>query len=258
MTNRVLEGEVALITGASGGLGAHFADVLADAGATVALAARRIALVEAKAAEIKARGGKAVALALDVGDAEAIGPAMDKIEAELGPLSIMINNAGVGGEGLALDISIEQWDQTFNVNVRGVFLGAREAARRMIASGVAARGEARIVNIGSIHSFEPKGGLAAYCGSKAAVTMITKVLAREWARHQIAVNAICPGYIETDINADWFKTEGGEKQKKSFPRRRLAEASDLDATLLMLSGPAARAITGISITIDDGQSLAGA
>ncbi|MFN3522878.1 MAG: SDR family NAD(P)-dependent oxidoreductase [Phenylobacterium sp.] len=253
--DQTLAGRVALVTGASGGLGAHFAERLAAEGATVALAARRVAMVEARAEAIRAAGGKALALSLDVADPQAIGPAMDRIEAELGPLAILVNNAGVGGQGLALDISVEDWDQTFNVNVRGVFLCAREAARRMMASGVAERGEARIINIASIHTFEPKGGLGAYCASKAAVGMLTKVLAREWARPQIAVNAICPGYIETDINADWFRTEGGQKQLKGFPRRRLAEASDLDAALLMLAGPAARAITGTLITIDDGQSL---
>ncbi|WP_374570734.1 SDR family NAD(P)-dependent oxidoreductase [Phenylobacterium sp.] len=250
-----LKGLTALVTGASGGLGAHFAEFLAAQGASVALAARRVSMVEARAEAIRAAGGQAIALPLDVSDAAAIGPAMDEVEARLGPIAILVNNAGVGGEGLALEISVEDWDRTFDVNVRGVFLCAREAARRMIASGVAARGQARIVNIASIHTFEPKGGLAAYCASKAAVGMMTKVLAREWARQMIAVNAICPGYIETDINADWFKTEGGQKQLKSFPRRRLAEAEDLDAALLMLAGPAARAITGTLITIDDGQSL---
>jgi NAD(P)-dependent dehydrogenase (short-subunit alcohol dehydrogenase family) len=253
--DQILKGQVALVTGASGGLGAHFADVLAAAGAKVALAARRVSMVEARAEAIRARGGEAIALALDVADAAAIGPVMDEVEARLGPLSILVNNAGVGGEGLALEISVEDWDRTFDVNVRGVFLCAREAARRMIASGVAAKGDARVVNIASIHTFEPKGGLGAYCASKAAVGMMTKVLAREWARQMIAVNAICPGYIETDINSDWFKTEGGQKQLKGFPRRRLAEASDLDAALLMLCGPAARAITGTAITIDDGQTL---
>lgn len=252
---QTLKGRVALVTGASGGLGAHFASVLAASGAAVALAARRVGMVEAHAEAIRAAGGQALALALDVADAAAIGPVMDEVESQLGPLSILVNNAGVGGQGLAMDISVEDWDRTFNVNVRGVFLAAREAARRMIASGAAARGEARIINIASIHTFEPKGGLGAYCASKAAVGMLTKVLAREWARQTIAVNAICPGYIETDINADWFATEGGQKQLKGFPRRRLAEASDLDAALLMLAGPAARAITGSLITVDDGQSL---
>jgi NAD(P)-dependent dehydrogenase (short-subunit alcohol dehydrogenase family) len=127
----------------------------------------------------------------------------------------------------------------------------------MIASGVAERGDARVLNIASIASHTVLPGLAAYGASKAAVAMLTQTMAREWARHGIAVNALCPGYIETDINADWFKTEGGQKQLKRFPRRRLMNAQDLDAAFLMLTGPAAQAITGSVITIDDGQSLPG-
>lgn len=254
---QTLKGQVAVVTGASGGLGAHFAQVLAKAGASVALTARRLDLVESHAGAIAGAGGQAMALKLDVADAAAIGPAFDEVEAALGPISILINNAGVGGEGLALDLSIEDWDRTFDVNVRGVFFAAQQAAKRMIASGVAERGDARIVNIASIASHTVLPGLSAYCASKASVAMMTRGLAREWARRGIAVNAICPGYIETDINADWFKTEGGQKQMKGFPRRRLMDAEDLDASLLMLSGPAARAITGTVITIDDGQSLPG-
>lgn len=252
-----LKGQVAVITGASGGLGAHFAKVLAQAGAAVALTARRLDLVENHAGAIAGAGGTAMALKLDVADAASIGPALDEVEAALGPISILVNNAGVGGEGLALDLSIEDWDRTFDVNVRGVFFAAQQAAKRMIASGVAERGDARIVNIASVASHTVLPGLSAYCASKASVAMLTRGLAREWARRGVAVNAICPGYIETDINADWFKTEGGQKQMKGFPRRRLMDAADLDAALLMLSGPAARAITGTVITIDDGQSLPG-
>jgi NAD(P)-dependent dehydrogenase (short-subunit alcohol dehydrogenase family) len=254
---QVLRGQVAVITGASGGLGAHFAHVLAAAGAKVALTARRLDLVEAHAGAIAGGGRQAMALKLDVADPKTIGPAFDDVEAALGPISILVNNAGVGGEGLALDLSVEDWDRTFDVNVRGVFFSAQQAARRMIASGVAEQGAARIVNIASIASHTVLPGLSAYCSSKAAVAMMTKSLAREWARRGIAVNAICPGYIETDINADWFKTEGGQKQLKGFPRRRLMEAGDLDAALLMLAGPAGRAITGGVFTIDDGQSLPG-
>ena len=253
----ILAGQVAVVAGASGGLGAHFAKVLAAAGATVALTARRLDLVEAHAGEIAARGQEAMALKLDVADAAANGPALDEEEAARGPVSILVNNAGVGGEGLALDLSVEDWDRAFDVNVRGVFFSAQQAARRMIASGAAERGQARIVNIGSIASHTVLPGLSAYCASKAAVAMLTRSLAREWARKGIAVNAICPGYIETDINSDWFKTDGGQKQLKGFPRRRLMEAEDLDSALLMLCGPAARAITGSVITIDDGQSLPG-
>jgi len=252
-----LTGQTAIITGASGGLGAHFARVLARAGAAVAVTARRLDMVEALAGEIAAEGGRAMALRLDVADAHAIAPAFDEIETALGPVSILVNNAGVGGEGLALDLSIEDWDRTFDVNVRGVFFAAQAAARLMIANGTAAAGQARIINIASIASFTVLPGLSAYNASKSAAAMLTKSLAREWSRKGIAVNGICPGYIETDINSAWFKEEGGQKQIKGFPRRRLMEATDLDAPLLMLAGPAARAISGALFTIDDGQSLPG-
>lgn len=254
MTN-MLEGRVAVVTGASGGLGLHFATLLAGEGASVALMARRVDRIETAANEIAASGGRAVAIALDVANAAAIGPALDAAQERLGPLSIMINNAGISGEGLALDISPEDWDATFAVNVRGVFIGAREAARRMLANGEAEAGHARIVNIASIGAHTVLPGLAAYCASKAAVAQMTKVLAREWARPGIAVNALCPGYIETDLNSAWFATEGGQKQLKGFPRRRFMDDTDLDAALMMLAGPAARAITGSVITLDDGQSL---
>lgn len=252
---KALDGKVAVVTGASSGLGRRFAHLLADAGAMVALMARRTDRLAAEVAAIEARGGKAVAIALDVADAKAIGPALDAAEQALGPISIMVNNAGIGGEGMALDLSVEDFDQTFAVNVRGVYFGAAEAARRMIASGVAAAGEGRIVNVASIAAFEVLPGLSAYCASKAAAAQLTKVLAREWARQQIAVNALCPGYIETELNAGWFATEGGQRQIKGFPRRRLMDEDALDEAFMMLVGPSARFITGSLISIDDGQTL---
>ena len=250
-----LAGQVAVVTGATSGLGRRFAHVLSGAGASVALMGRRTDRLAAEVEAIVAKGGQAVAIALDVADAHAIGPALDQAQDTLGPISIMINNAGVGGEGMALDIPVEDFDATFAVNVRGVFFGAREAARRMIASGVAERGEARIINIASIAAYTVLPGLSAYSASKASVAMLTKALAREWARPLIAVNAICPGYIETEINAHWFATEGGQKQIRGFPRRRLMNADVLDETLLLLAGPSGRAITGSLFTIDDGQGL---
>ncbi|HVI32895.1 SDR family NAD(P)-dependent oxidoreductase [Phenylobacterium sp.] len=252
-----LAGLTAVVTGASGGLGEHFARLLARQGAAVALTARRQEKVQTLADELNAAGGRALAMRLDVADAAAIAPAFQRIEAELGPLNILVNNAGVGGEGLALDLSVEDFDNTFAVNVRGTFFAAQAAARALIASGAAERGQARILNIASIASHTVLPGLSAYCGSKAAVAMLTKSLAREWARRGIAVNALCPGYIETDINADWWPTEGGQKQLKGFPRRRLMQASDLDAAFLMLVGDPARAMTGSVVTVDDGQSLPG-
>jgi len=255
MTDKPLAGRVAVVTGASSGLGARFAHVLSDAGAAVALMARRTDRLESLVAELTVKGGKAVAIALDVSNVAAIGPALDEAQAALGPISIMVNNAGVGGDGMALEMTEEVFDQTIAVNTKGVYFGAVEAARRMIASGVAERGEARIINIASIAAFEQLGGLTVYCLSKAACASLTKGLAREWARPRIAVNAICPGYIETEINSDWFHTEGGEKQIKGFPRRRLMEGDVLDEALLMLAGRRAHFITGTLITIDDGQSL---
>ncbi|HEY8617910.1 SDR family NAD(P)-dependent oxidoreductase [Phenylobacterium sp.] len=253
----ILAGQVAIVTGASGGLGEHFARLLAREGAAVAVTARRLEKVQALAEALNAAGGRALALRLDVADAASIAPAFEEVEARLGPVGVLVNNAGVGGEGLALDLTVEEFDNTFAVNVRGTFFAAQAAAKRMIASGVAERGEARILNIASIASHTVLPGLSAYCSSKAAAAMLTKSLAREWARRGIAVNALCPGYIETDINADWWPTEGGQKQLKGFPRRRLMDASDLDAAFLMLVGPAARAITGSVVTVDDGQSLPG-
>jgi NAD(P)-dependent dehydrogenase (short-subunit alcohol dehydrogenase family) len=252
-----LKDQVAVVTGASGGLGEHFARLLTREGAAVALTARRLDKVERIAGELAAEGHRTMALRLDVADAQTITPAFQAIEAALGPISILVNNAGVGGEGLALDLSIEDFDNAFAVNVRGTFVAAQAAARLMFASGVAERGEGRIVNLASIASTTVLPGLSAYCGSKAAVAMLTRSLAREWTRRGIAVNALAPGYIETDINAKWWPTEGGQRQLKGFPRRRLMQAEDIDAAFLMLAGPAARAIAGSVIVIDDGQSLPG-
>ena len=250
-----LSGQVALVTGASSGLGAHFSRVLAKEGAAVGLAARRLERVEALAGEIREAGGQAIGLALDVAQPGTFAAAFERVESELGPINILVNNAGVSGEGHSLHLSVETWDQTFDVNVRGTFFAAQEAARRMIASGVAQREQARIINIASIASHTVLPGVAAYCASKAAVAMMTRGLAKDLARHGVAVSAICPGYIETDINADWFRSEGGRKQISRFPRRRLMDASDLDAALLMLAGPSGAKITGSLLTLDDGQSM---
>ena len=249
----VLAGNVAFITGASGGLGAHFARILSRNGAAVAITARRVDKIEALAAELNAAGGKAIAFALDVADAHAIGPALDRAAAELGTVDILVNNAGVGGEGLALDLTIEAFDATFDVNVRATYFAAREAAKRMLAAKI----PGRIINVASIASHTVLPGLSAYCGSKAAVAMLTRNLAREWARKGLAVNALCPGYIETGINDFWWPTEGGQKQLKGFPRRRLMDAEELDEAFMLLAGPSAKAITGTILTVDDGQSLPG-
>lgn len=255
MTDLPLANRTAFITGASSGLGRNFAHLLANAGARVALAARRTDRLDSEVEAIRAAGGEAVAITLDVTDVEAVGPAMDRAQDALGPISILVNNAGVSGDGAALSLPVDRFDHAFDVNVRGVYFPAREAAKRMLDSGVAEAGDARIVNIASIAGLTQLPGLTAYCASKAAVISLTRGLAREWAKRLIAVNAIAPGYIETEINADWFATDAGKAQIDGFPRRRLMEGDALDQALLLLAGPAARFITGSVITIDDGQSL---
>jgi NAD(P)-dependent dehydrogenase (short-subunit alcohol dehydrogenase family) len=246
-----LTGRVAFVTGATSGLGNRFARVLADAGASVAIAGRRIQRLEALKGELEARGVKCAAVQLDVTDAGALARAMDTAETALGPIDILVNNAGMNVQAMAVDTGPVEFDAVMNTNLRGPFLLATEAGRRMIARG----NGGRIINIASIGAFRVLPGLTTYCMSKAGLAMMTQGLAREWARYNINVNAICPGYIETEINADWFESEGGKKQIRAFPRRRLAEVKDLDGLLLLLASDASRAITGALMTVDDGQSL---
>ncbi|MGE5501099.1 MAG: SDR family NAD(P)-dependent oxidoreductase [Ignavibacteriales bacterium] len=248
-------GRAVLITGASSGLGRRFARVLAASGAKVAVAARRVDRLSALVDEIAAEGGQAVAVAMDVQDEASVIAAFDTAEAALGPIESVIANAGMNSEGMATDITADEFVRVLDVNVKGAFLTAREGARRMMAAGVKDSGRGRIVLIASIGAFSVLPGLAAYCASKAAVLQLGKVLAREWANRGINVNIVCPGYIETELNADWFASEGGKRQVAGFPRRRLMEESDLDAVVAYLASDAARAVTGGVFTIDDGQSL---
>lgn len=246
-----LTGKVALVTGATSGLGRHFAHLLARRGAQVAAAGRRMERLVALSQEIEGQGGVCMPLALDVTDTTAIAGAMDNVEKHLGVIDILVNNAGMSVQGLATEIRLEALDAILNTNLRAPFLLSTEVARRLIAQ----KKTGRIVNIGSIGSFRVLPGLTAYCTSKAALAMMTQCLAREWARSGINVNALCPGYIETELNSAWFQTEKGKEQIRSFPRRRLAEESDLDGMFLLLASDASRAITGSILTVDDAQSL---
>jgi NAD(P)-dependent dehydrogenase (short-subunit alcohol dehydrogenase family) len=248
-------GGTAFITGASTGLGLHFAQVLARRGCSVMLAARRTELLNEHVERLRGEGLVVEAMGLDVRDTAAIGPALDEAEKRMGPLTILVNNAGVAPGRPALQVEPAEWDQIFEINSRGVFFGSTEAARRMIENGAASRGDARIVNISSITASTVTPGLAAYSASKAAVSSLTKILAREWARPGISVNAICPGYIETEMNSEWFSSEGGEAQKNGWPRRRMIPVYALDDIFLMLCGEPGQYITGSLFTIDDGQSL---
>jgi NAD(P)-dependent dehydrogenase (short-subunit alcohol dehydrogenase family) len=242
-----LSGKSALITGASGGLGLHFANVLARQGAVVTLAARRAEALEAGRSEIVAAGGRADVLALDVADAGSVAAAF----AGLRPFDIVVNNAGISGAGRAMDLSERDWDAVMDVNLKGAFLVAQAAARAMKEGG---RGGS-IVNIASIAGLRVAGDLSAYAASKAGLIQLTKALALEWARFGIRVNALCPGYIETDINRDFFATAAGEAMVKRIPQRRLGRPEDLDGALLLLASDAGRYMTGSVIAVDGGHLL---
>ena len=246
-----LTGRTAFVTGATSGLGRHFAKILSGAGAAVALAGRRRDRLDTIKREIEQAGGRATAIELDVTDETRIAPAIDQAEAELGPIDILVNNAGLSVFGLAANISAADFDKVISTNMRAPFLLATEVGRRMIA----AKREGRIINIASIGSFRVLPGVTAYCISKAGLAMMTQCLAREWARKGINVNALCPGYVETELNDEWFASEKGKKQIDGFPRKRLARESDLDGMLLLLASDASRTITGSLLTVDDGQSL---
>lgn len=246
-----LNGKTAFVTGATSGLGRHFARILAQAGCDVAVAGRRVERLAELKAELEAMGRKCAAVPLDVTDHGAMARAVDRAEEVLGPIHILVNNAGMNVHGASTDLGAVEFDAVMNTNLRAPFLLATELGRRMIARAVGGR----IVNIASIGALRVLPGLTAYCMSKAGVAMMTQCLAREWARHGINVNAICPGYIETELNAEWFASESGQKQIKNFPRRKLAAESDLDGMLLLLASDESRAITGALLTVDDGQSL---
>lgn len=248
-----LAGRTVLVTGASGGLGANMARLCAQEGARVVLAARRLELVEHLAREVRADGGVALAVPLDVTDEVSVQACYDQIERELGPVNSVIANAGTELSGRATELSVIDFDQVFAVNVRGVFLTAREAARRMQALGSARTG--RIILVSSITARTCGSGICAYSASKAAVSHLSRVLAKEWARSGPNVNCISPGYIDTDMTSGWFTSDPGKRHLARFPRRQLVDAAALNEAVVMLLAEASAHITGTDITIDDGQSL---
>lgn len=250
-----LQGKIALVTGASSGLGARFAKLLAHQGARVVCAARRKDRLEGVVSEIVAAGGQAMAVAMDVEDEASVKSGFQAALDGFGVPSIIIANAGINNQGLALDVPIEAFDQVMAVNVRGVFITAVEGARQLMNAGAAQSGDGRIVLIASMAGLRPLPGLTAYSVSKAAVVMMAKSLAREWARSGINVNAICPGYIETEINADWLNSSGGEKMLAGFPRRRVMNEDALDGALTWLVSDGGKFTTGSVIQVDDGQGL---
>ncbi|NOG72018.1 SDR family NAD(P)-dependent oxidoreductase [Roseicella sp. DB1501] len=244
-----LAGSTALVTGASGALGVHFARVLHAAGANLVLAARRVEALEALAAEL---GPRARPVPLDVTDAAAVGRAFDAAEAAFGaPCDVIVNNAGIAVTRPVLQQTEADWDSVLDVNLRGCFLVATEGARRLVA---ARRGGA-IVNIASIGGLRILQGVAGYTASKAGLVQLTKQMAVELARHDIRVNALCPGYVETPINRDFFASEAGQAVVRRVPQRRLGQPADLSGALLLLASPAGAHMTGAALVVDGGHSV---
>lgn len=243
-----LKGKVALVTGASGGLGRHFAEVLARSGAKVGLGARRLDALRSAADSIEALGGTAAVVRLDVTRNDSVNEAVASVEAALGPIDILVNNSGVSIAKKLLDQTEQDWDEVVDVNLKGAFLVATAVARRMQALG--RRGS--IINIESILSFRQAGLIAPYAASKAGLTQLTRSMAGELARYDIRVNGIAPGYFSTDINRDFFATEAGAAMIRRIPQRRLGEPSDLDGPLLLLASDASRYMTGTTLVIDGG------
>lgn len=246
-----LEGKVALVTGASSGFGRHFAQMLAQAGAKVVVAARRTDLIEEEAQKIRASGGEAIAVTMDVTDSASVAAALDEAEAALGVVTVVINNAGITVPKPLLDLSDDDWNAVVDTNLTGVAYVAREAARRMIAASTGGS----IVNIGSILALRVQKALTNYAAAKAGVVQFTKAAALEFAPYNIRVNALCPGYFQTELNGEWFKTDEGQALIKRIPQRRTGELEELNGPLLLLASDAGSLMTGASITVDGGHVL---
>jgi NAD(P)-dependent dehydrogenase (short-subunit alcohol dehydrogenase family) len=246
-----LDGRLALVTGAGTGLGAHFARVLADAGARLVLAARRQDRLAETAAAITAAGGQAHCLAVDVTDANSVKAMFERCQESVGVPDIIVNNAGISREALLQDMSEEDWDAVVDTNLKGVHLVAAEAARRLAAAGL----PGSIINVASILGLGVQKTLGPYIAAKAAVMHLTRAQALEWSKFRIRVNALAPGYFLTDINRDFFTTPAGEAMVKRIPQRRIGELDDLTGPLLLLAADASRYMTGSTLVVDGGHLL---
>ena len=251
-----LSGRVAFITGASSGLGAQFARVLSSAGAAVVLASRRVEKLKELRAEIEGAGGDAHVVELDVTDHDSIKSAVAHAETEVGSIDILVNNSGVSTTQRLQDVTPEDYDFMFDTNVKGSFFVAQEVGKRMLAR---AKGAApgtytggRIVNIASMLGLKVLPQVGVYCMGKAAVLHMTRAMALEWGRFGINVNAICPGYIDTEMTHHHWKTEQGQKLIQMLPRKRVGQAKDLDALLVMLCSNESHFVNGAVIAADDG------
>jgi NAD(P)-dependent dehydrogenase (short-subunit alcohol dehydrogenase family) len=242
-----LSGKTALVTGASSGLGSHFAKCLGEAGAAVVLAARRADRLQSLQAELATTGIKTKTIDLDVTSGASVAAALDAA----GPIDVLVNNAGISIVKPALEMPEKDWDAVVDTNLRGAWLMAQGAAKRWVAD----KRSGSIVNIGSILGLRTIGQVAPYNASKAGLIHLTRVLAMEWARYQIRVNAICPGYIETEMNSAFWKTPGGQKLIERIPQRRIGQPGHLDGALLLLASDAGEFMTGSVITVDGGHTV---
>ncbi len=247
-----LDGRAALVTGASSGLGRHFAGVLARAGAEVVLAARRLDRLEEAAGSIRAAGGRAQAVQMDVTDEASVTAAFAEIGAKLGrSCDILVNNSGLSREAWFRDMAEADWHAVIDTNLTGVWRVARHAANAMVAGG---QGGA-IINIASITALRPAHTIAAYAASKAGVDHLTRIMALEMARFGVRVNALAPGYFETEINDAFLASAEGEKMRRRVPMRRFGEHGELDGPLLLLASRAGSYMTGATIVVDGGHTL---
>lgn len=245
-----LTGKTAIVTGASSGLGWQYALVLARAGAKVAVVARRLDRLTALAEDIAAFDGRAIPICADVTEAQSVKDCVSAAETELGPISILVNNAGKATSSQVLETTESEWDAVVDINLKGTWLMAQETARHMTAMGQGGS----IINIASILGLVGSGSVASYSASKGAVISLTKSLAVALARHDIRVNTIAPGYIETDINRAFLNSPAGQKMIDRIPQRRCGTPQDLDGALLLLASDASRFMTGSTLVIDGGQT----
>ena len=245
-----LDGRIALVTGASSGLGRHFANVLADSGASVALAARRLDRLRELASEIENRGGRAVSYEMDVSEPQTISRTFDQVEGELGTVDLLVNNAGIAIAEPAIQVDEDEWDRVLNTNLKGAWLVAQQTAQRLIAAGK----PGSIINIASILGYRVAKGVSPYAASKAALVQLTQALALEWAHQQIRVNAIAPGYFLTEMNQEFFqhKSSASEAIIQNIPQRRIGNPEELTGVLLLLASDASSYMTGSTVIVDGG------
>lgn len=243
-----LQGRATLVTGASSGLGEYFATVLAEAGARVVVAARRVQRLESLVQRITEAGGEACAVALDITDGASVEAAFDQAESRFGPVTVLINNAGVADPQRFLQVEEENWDYVIDTNLKGAWRIAREGARRMVAAGV----PGSIINVASILGLHVGLDQTTYTISKAGVVQMTRIMALELIRSGIRVNALCPGYFATEMNEDYFQTDRGKTYIDKMPARRLGRIEELAGPLLLLASDAGSFVNGVALPVDGG------